>query len=385
MTLPEEIKELLKRDLPNKPLGELLQDLKRDLPEAFDTFLSTDDPSRREWIDSKIGAEIEIDEPLEITISTPGIESGGELPELHWLTPILRFKPASSEEHELWAKQIEAGVFAREKLESSKERLDSKTVSDLNEIIEIGETSNKLFMLHNLRLVWSIARKSPKILSTEEHFQNGIFGLIRAIQKFDWRQGFQFSTYASWWIRQSIWRAMADTSHTIRLPVHILEKVNSELRILANSNVNDTEFDSVDAEEVTVPVAKNPLTDSLVLAKNAIYRNYSYEMIVEKYDFLLEYEVDPFEDTTFDYSVQSFFARNLNAVLGGLTVREEMVMKNRYGLSDGDPKTLEEIGLIFGVTRERIRQIESKTMSKLRHPSRTNHLKDYLEANLSNE
>ena len=385
MTLPEEIKELLKRDLPNKPLGELLQDLKRDLPEAFDTFLSTDDPSRREWIDSKIGAEIEIDEPLEITISTPGIESGGELPELHWLAPILRFKPASSEEHELWAKQIEAGVFAREKLESSKERLDSKTVSDLNEIIEIGETSNKLFMLHNLRLVWSIARKSPKILSTEEHFQNGIFGLIRAIQKFDWRQGFQFSTYASWWIRQSIWRAMADTSHTIRLPVHILEKVNSELRILANSDVNDTEFESDDAEEVTVPVAKNPLTDSLVLAKNAIYRNYSYEMIVEKYDFLLEYEVDPFEDTTFDYSVQSFFARNLNAVLGGLTGREEMVMKNRYGLSDGDPKTLEEIGLIFGVTRERIRQIESKTMSKLRHPSRTNHLKDYLEANLSNE
>lgn len=385
MTLPEEIKELLKRDLPNKPLGELLQDLKRDLPEAFDTFLSTDDPSRREWIDSKIGAEIEIDEPVEITLSTPEIESGGELPELHWLTPILRFKPASSEEHELWAKHIEAGVFAREKLESSKERLDSKTVSDLNDIIEIGETSNKLFILHNLRLVWSIARKSPKILSTEEHFQNGIFGLIRAIQKFDWRQGFQFSTYASWWIRQSIWRAMADTSHTIRLPVHILEKVNSELRILADSDVNDSEFASDDAIEATVPNVKNPLTDSLVLAKNAIYRNYSYEMIVEKYDFLLEYEVDPFEDTTFDYSVQSFFARNLNAVLGGLTVREEMVMKNRYGLSDGDPKTLEEIGLIFGVTRERIRQIESKTMSKLRHPSRTNHLKDYLEANLSNE
>ena len=385
MTLPDEIKELLKRDLPNKPLGELLQDLKRDLPEAFDTFLSTDDSSRRDWIDSKIGASIEIDEPLEITLSTNEIESGGELPELHWLTPILRFKPASSEEHELWAKQIEAGVFAREKLESSKDRLDSKMVSELNEIIEIGETSNKLFILHNLRLVWSIARKSPKILSTEEHFQNGIFGLMRGIQKFDWRQGFQFSTYGSWWIRQSIWRAMADTSHTIRLPVHILEKVNSELRILADSEVKDSEYSSEDAEEITAPVAKNPLTDSLVLAKNAIYRNYSYEMIVEKYDFLLEYEVDPFEDTTFDYSVQSTFARNLNAVLGGLTAREEMVMKQRYGLSDGDPKTLEEIGLIFGVTRERIRQIESKTMSKLRHPSRTNHLKDYLEANLSNE
>jgi RNA polymerase primary sigma factor len=258
-------------------------------------------------------------------------------------------------------------------------------VSDLTEIIEIGETSNKLFILHNLRLVWSIARKSPKIFSTEEHFQNGIFGLMRGIQKFDWRQGFQFSTYASWWIRQSIWRAMADTSHTIRLPVHILEKVNSELRILADSEVKDSEYPSEDAEEITAPVAKNPLTDSLVLAKNAIYRNYSYEMIVEKYDFLLEYEVDPFEDTTFDYSVQSTFARNLNAVLGGLTAREEMVMKQRYGLSDGDPKTLEEIGLIFGVTRERIRQIESKTMAKLRHPSRTNHLKDYLEANLSNE
>ncbi len=385
MTLPEEIKELLKRDLPNKPLGELLQDLKRDLPEALETFLSTDDSSRREWIDSKIGASIEIDAPIEFTLSTNEVESGGELPELHWLTPILRFKPASSEEHELWAKQIEAGVFAREKLESSKERLDSKMVSYLNEIIQIGETSNKLFILHNLRLVWSIARKSPKILSTEEHFQNGIFGLIRAIQKFDWRQGFQFSTYASWWIRQSIWRAMADTSHTIRLPVHILEKVNSELKMMADSEAKVAEQDSEEDEDITAPAAKNPLTDSLVWAKNAIYRNYSYEMIVEKYDFLLEYEVDPYEDTTFDYSAQSTFAQSLNAVLGGLTAREEMVMKKRYGLSDGDPKTLEEIGLIFGLTRERIRQIESKTMSKLRHPSRTNHLKDYLETNLSNE
>ena len=385
MTLPEEIKELLKRDLPNKPLGELLQDLKRDLPEAFDSFLSTDDPSRREWIDSKIGAEIEIDEPVEVTLSTIEIESGGELPELHWLTPILRFKPASSEEHENWAKAIEAGVFAREKLEFSKDNLDSKTVSDLNKIIEIGETSNKLFVLHNLRLVWSIARKSPKILSTEEHFQNGIFGLIRAIQKFDWRHGFQFSTYGSWWIRQSIWRAMADTSHTIRLPVHILEKVNSESRMLSDSESNDRESGFDESADISVPVTKNSFTDPLVLAKNAIYRNYSYEMIAEKYEFLLEYQVDPFEDTTFDYSVQTTFAQELNLVLGGLTGREEMVMKKRYGLSDGEPRTLEEIGLIVGLTRERIRQIESKTMSKLRHPSRTNPLKDYLEANLSNE
>ena len=388
MNLPDDIKELLARDLPKKSLGELLQDLQRDLPEALDDFLSSDDPERRQWIDSKLANEVEIDEPAEIEISTPDSETASELPELHWLTSILKFKPASSEQHENWAKQIEAGVFAREKLGSSKDQLDPRLVKDLCKVIDIGESSNNLFILHNLRLVWSIARKSPKLLSTEEHFQNGIFGLIRAIQKFDWRQGFQFSTYASWWIRQSIWRAMSDTAHTIRLPVHILEKVNSEARMLAGSESEEIEsgvFVSDEGLENDGANVKNKFTDPMELAKNAIYRNYSYEMIADKYEFLLEYEVDPFEDTTFDHSLQSIFIQQLNQVLGGITDREATVIRNRYGLSDGEPKTLEEIGLIFDVTRERIRQIESKVMGKLRHPSRSDSLKEFLNANLSGE
>jgi RNA polymerase primary sigma factor len=390
MTLPDDIKELIERDLPKKPLGELLQDLQRDLPDALDIFLASDSPERRQWLNDKISTEVKTDvnDYDDRDVSDLDPEGVSELPELHWLTDILRFKPASSEEHEFWAKQIEAGVFAQEKLESLGENLDINAAQNLNKIVNIGKSSNNLFMLHNLRLVWSIARKSPKLLSTEEHFQNGIIGLIRGIQGWDWRQGYQFSTYASWWIRQSIWRAMADTAHTIRLPVHMIEKINSEAKELITSASDDPEHDGdeikSDEENDTISM-KNSFLDPLVLAKNAIHRNYSYEMIVEKYDFLLEYEVDPYEDTTFDCALQSVFVNYLNLILGTISSKEEIVIRNRYGLDDGEPKTLEEIGVIFGVTRERIRQIETKVMNKLRHPSRSESLKDYLGANLSRE
>lgn len=388
MILPDDIKELIKRDLPKKPIGELLQDLQRDFPEALDDFLSRDNSERRQWIDSKIGAVVEVDKSTDLYIDEVDFEVIDDLSELHWLTPILRFKSASSEEHEIWAKQIEAGLFAQEKLESSKEILDAKVVKELKRIVEMGESSNQLFIKHNLRLVWSIARKSPKLLSTEEHFQNGIFGLIRGIQGWDWRKGFQFSTYASWWIRQSIWRAMADTANIIRLPVHVLDKINSESKNSVNSESVETYCQDHESEldsESVVDLVKNEFTDSVTLGKNAIYRNYSYEMIAEKYEFLLEYEIDEFEDTTFDYALQSLFCKHLNDVLEDLTSREGRVIRSRYGLIDGETKTLEEIGMIFGLTRERIRQIESKVLTKLRHPSRSEELKDYLDANLSKE
>jgi RNA polymerase primary sigma factor len=388
MILPDDIKELIKRDLPKKPIGELLQDLQRDFPEALDDFLSRDNSERRQWIDSKIGAVVEVDKSTDLYIDEADFEVTDDLSELHWLTPILRFKSASSEEHEIWAKQIEAGLFAQEKLESPKEILDAKVVKELKRIVEMGESSNQLFIKHNLRLVWSIARKSPKLLSTEEHFQNGTFGLIRGIQGWDWRKGFQFSTYASWWIRQSIWRAMADTANVIRLPVHVLDKINSESKNLVNSESVETYCEDHESEldsESVADLVKNEFTDSVTLGKNAIYRNYSYEMIAEKYEFLLEYEIDEFEDTTFDYALQSLFCKHLNEVLEDLTSREGRVIRSRYGLIDGETKTLEEIGMIFGLTRERIRQIESKVLTKLRHPSRSEELKDYLDANLSKE
>jgi RNA polymerase primary sigma factor len=366
----------------------LLQDLQRDFPEALDNFLSRDNSERRQWIDSKIGAVVEVDKFTDLYIDEADFEVIDDLSELHWLTPILRYKAASSEEHEIWAKQIEAGVFAQEKLESSKEILDAKVVKELKRIVEMGESSNQLFIMHNLRLVWSIARKSPKLLSTEEHFQNGTFGLIRGIQGWDWRKGFQFSTYASWWIRQSIWRAMADTANIIRLPVHVLEKINSASKDSINSESVEMESEDHESEldsENVADLVKNEFTDSVTLGKNAIYRNYSYEMIAEEYEFLLEYEVDEFEDTSFDYALQSLFCKHLNEVLEDLTSREGRVIRSRYGLIDGEIKTLEEIGMMFGLTRERIRQIESKVLTKLRHPSCSEALKDYLDANLSKE
>lgn len=388
--LPDDVKELLRRDLPKKPIGELLQDLQRDLPEALEDFLSSENPDRQKWIDSKLLIDTdEGDRDESEDIDTHSEDSQG-LPELHWLTKILRFKPASSQEHENWAKQIEAGLFAQEQLEKLTSLDDKKYKRDLEQLVIIGKSSNELFMLHNLRLVWSLARKSPQTLSTEEHFQNGIFGLIRAIEGWDWRQGFLFSTYASWWIRQSIYRAMSDTAYTIRIPVHMLEKISIESREKIdsdydNSNSKDHEDLDEDQGEDLTSSKKNKFTDSLVLAKNAINRSYSYEMIVEKYDFLLEYQVDPLEDTAFDYALHCTFIYHLNLVLGTLTEREEMIIRYRYGLMDGEAKTLDEIGIVFGLTRERIRQIESKTIAKLRHPSRTEAMKDYLGATLSSE
>jgi RNA polymerase primary sigma factor len=383
MVIPDDIKEILRRDLPKKPLGELLNDLQRDLPEALDDFLSGDNKERQKWVDSKVERKTSGAESIEIEDSDANTEETTELPELHWLADILRFKPASSEEHESWAKQIEAGLFAQEKLDMTA-TLDAKSRSELEKVVETGKSSSQLFMLHNLRLVWSIARRAPRLLSSEEHFQNGIFGLARAIEGWDWRQGFQFSTYASWWIRQSIYRAMSDTAYTIRIPVHMLDKVKIETR-----ESDDSEFES-SKDELLVDdhlnaTEKNRFTDPILMAKNAIYRSFSYEMIADQYDFLLEYQVDPFEDTTFDYALNSLFIDQLAQVLYTITEREEAVIRYRYGMIDGEPKTLEEIGTKFGVTRERIRQIESKSIAKLRHPSRSQVLKDYLGSTLSGE
>jgi RNA polymerase primary sigma factor len=388
MALPDDVRELLRRDLPKKPIGELLHDLQRDLPQALEDFLSSENSDRQKWIDSKLVIETsDTDEDGSEEFESYSEESQG-LPELHWLAKILKHKPASSEDHENWAKQIEAGLFAQEQIEKITSLDDKKYKRDLEQLVSNGKSCNELFLLHNLRLVWSIARKSPQTLSTEEHFQNGIFGLIRAIEGWDWRQGFQFSTYASWWIRQSIYRAMSDTAYTIRIPVHMLEKISIESRAKNDSDYDNSfskDYEDADEDEEVTASGKNRFTDSLVLAKNAINRSFSYEMIVEKYDFLLEYQVDAFEDTTFDFALHCIFIYQLNLVLGTLTEREEIVIRNRYGLMDGEAKTLDEIGIIFGLTRERIRQIESKTMAKLRHPSRTEALKDYLGATLSSE
>jgi len=383
MVIPDDIKDLLRRDLPKKPLGELLHDLQRDLPEALDDFLSGDNKERQKWVNSKLDLSTSDSEPIETEDSDANPEETSELPELHWLADILRFKPASSEEHECWAKQIEAGLFAQEKLDLT-ETLDIKSRSELEKVVEIGKSSSQLFMLHNLRLVWSIARRAPRLLSSEEHFQNGVFGLVRAIEGWDWRQGFQFSTYASWWIRQSIYRAMSDTAYTIRIPVHMLDKINIETRESDDSEFKNSK-DELLVDDHLIASEKNSFTDPILMAKNAMYRSFSYEIIAEKYDFLLEYQVDPFEDTTFDYAINSLFIDQLAQVLYTITEREEGVLRYRYGMIDGEPKTLEEIGIKYGVTRERIRQIESKSIAKLRHPSRSQVLKDYLGSNLSAE
>lgn len=388
MVLPDDIKELLRRDFPKKPIGELLQDLQRDLPAALKDFLSNENTERKNWINSQLEPSAGDHELIETEDSESHPEETTGLSEFYWLTNILKLKPASSAEHEHWAKQIEAGMFAQEELNKNLKLFDVKKRNDLEKIVEIGKSSSQLFILHNLRLVYSIARKSPRLLPIEEHFQNGIFGLFRSIQGWDWRQGFQFSTYATWWIRQSIYRALSDTAYTIRIPVHMLDLIRVDLRekkstdsenSVSQNNGSDEEDKDLAASETNI------FTNPMFLAKNAIYRSFSYEMVTDKYDFLLEYQVDPFEDTTFDYAVNSEFVDQLNQTLDTLSGREALIIRQRFGLVDGEAKTLDEIGLIFGLTRERIRQIEFKTIAKLRHPSRSKLLEGYLGSTLSGE
>jgi len=276
------------------------------------------------------------------------------------------------------ALRIEAGLFAEEKINADDGTMDPKLKRELEFVIHDGKRAKNHLLEANLRLVVSLAKRyTGRGMLFLDLIQEGNLGLIRAVEKFDYTKGFKFSTYATWWIRQAITRAMADQARTIRVPVHMVEVINKLARV---------------QRQMLQDLGREPTPEELAL---------ELDMTPEKVVEVQKYGREPISlhtplgedgDSEFGDLIEdseavvpadavsfTLLQEQLHSVLDTLSEREAGVVAMRFGLTDGQPKTLDEIGKVYGVTRERIRQIESKTMSKLRHPSRSQVLRDYLD------
>ncbi len=275
------------------------------------------------------------------------------------------------------AKRIEAGLFGEEKL-NGDEKLTPKLLRELQIIAEDGRRAKNHLLEANLRLVVSLAKRyTGRGMLFLDLIQEGNLGLIRAVEKFDYTKGYKFSTYATWWIRQAITRAMADQARTIRIPVHMVEVINKLARVqrqmLQDLGREPTpeelakELDMTPEKVIEVQkYGREPISLHTPLGEDG---DSEFGDLIEDSEAIV-----PADAVSF-----TLLQEQLHSVLDTLSEREAGVVSMRFGLTDGQPKTLDEIGKVYGVTRERIRQIESKTMSKLRHPSRSQVLRDYLD------
>ncbi|MFD3870474.1 RNA polymerase sigma factor [Streptomyces sp. NPDC058623] len=275
------------------------------------------------------------------------------------------------------AKRIEAGLFSEYKLEEEDDHKPAFK-RELEILVEDGRRAKNHLLEANLRLVVSLAKRyTGRGMLFLDLIQEGNVGLIRAVEKFDYTKGFKFSTYATWWIRQAITRAMADQSRTIRIPVHMVEIINKLARV-QRQMLQDLGREPTPEElgkELDMTPEKVIEVQKYGREPISLHTPLGEEGDSEFGDLIEDSEaVVPADAVSF-----TFLQEQLQSILGTLSEREAGVVSMRYGLNDGQPKTLDEIGRVYGVTRERIRQIESKTMSKLRHPSRSQVLRDYLD------
>ncbi|MGR6538696.1 RNA polymerase sigma factor [Streptomyces rochei] len=306
-------------------------------------------------------------------------ESGGPSSDLfrQYLREIGRIPLLSAAEEVDLARRVEAGLFAEEKLRLTPD-LDSGLALDLDRLVVMGRVAKRRLIEANLRLVVSVAKRYVgRGLTMLDLVQEGNLGLIRAVEKFDYARGYKFSTYATWWIRQAMSRALADQARTIRVPVHVVELINRVVRVQRRM-LQERGYEPTPQEVAAhLDLAPERVGEVLRLAQEPVSL---HAPVGEEDDVALG---DLIEDGDAASPVESaaflLLRQHLEAVLSTLGERERKVVQLRYGLVDGRPRTLEEIGRIFGVTRERIRQIESKTLNKLRDHAYADQLRGYLD------
>jgi RNA polymerase primary sigma factor len=326
-----------------------------------------------EWDDEESEALKQARRDAELTASADSVRA--------YLKQIGKVPLLNAEQEVELAKRIEAGLYAGERLRAAaegEEKLKNELQRDLGWISRDGERAKNHLLEANLRLVVSLAKRyTGRGMAFLDLIQEGNLGLIRAVEKFDYTKGYKFSTYATWWIRQAITRAMADQARTIRIPVHMVEVINKLGRIQREL------LQDLGREPTPEELAKEmDITPEKVLEIQQYAREpISLDQTIgdEGDSQLGDFIEDSEAVVAVDAVSFSLLQDQLQQVLQTLSEREAGVVRLRFGLTDGQPRTLDEIGQVYGVTRERIRQIESKTMSKLRHPSRSQVLRDYLD------
>ena len=351
----------------------------------IDVLRITDDDS-----DDEILLDVDDEDEIEVEKIDLSVPDGVSIedPVRMYLKEIGKVPLLSAEEEIELAKNMEAGAVAKEKIAILKSREENATEEELAEIkeeiknlqkdLDAGDEAKKRLAEANLRLVVSIAKRYVgRGMLFLDLIQEGNLGLIKAVEKFDYRKGYKFSTYATWWIRQAITRAIADQARTIRIPVHMVETINKLIRVsrqLLQELGREPSPEEI-AAEMNMPVER--VREILKISQEPV----SLETPIgeEEDSHLGDFIQDDNVPVPADAAAFTLLKEQLEEVLGTLTEREQKVLTLRFGLEDGRARTLEEVGKEFNVTRERIRQIEAKSLRKLRHPSRSRKLKDYLE------